>query len=83
MEDVKTLRAFLDLLNYAINFIKNLGKCTFPLYNKTSLTGQRKFNIEDIKLVQKIKEMVNDLPYLSLPLDPDYLVIEYDGCELG
>jgi len=27
--------------------------------------------------------MVNSLPYLSLPLDYDYLVIEYDGCEQG
>ena len=83
MEDIKTLRAFLGLLNYARNFIKDLGKYTAPLYNKTSLTGQRKFNTEDIKLVQKIKEMVNNLPYLSLPLDSDYLVIECDGCEQG
>ena len=35
--------------------------------------------MEDIKLVQKIKEMVNNFPYLSLPLDSDYLVIE---CEV-
>jgi len=27
--------------------------------------------------------MVNNLLYLSLPLDSDYLVIECDGCELG
>jgi len=27
--------------------------------------------------------MVNDLPYLSLPLDSDYLVVECDDCELG
>ena len=64
-------------------FIKDLWKYTTPLYNKTSLTEQRKFNTEDIKLVQKIKEMVNNLPYLSLPLDSDYLVIECDGCEQG
>jgi len=51
MEDIKTLRAFLGLLNYARNFIKDLGKYTTPLYNKTSLTGQRKFNKDDIKLV--------------------------------
>ena len=25
--------------------------------------------------------MVNNLSYLSLPLDSDYLVIECDGCE--
>ena len=83
MEDIKTLRAFLGLLNYARNFIKDLGKYTAHLYNKTFLTEQRKFNTKDIKLVQKIKEMVNNLPYLSLPLDSDYLVIECDGCEQG
>ena len=27
--------------------------------------------------------MVNDLPYLSLPLDSNYLVVECDSCELG
>ena len=39
MEDIKTLRTFLGLLNYARNFIKDLGKYKTPLYNKTSLTG--------------------------------------------
>lgn len=83
MEDIKTLRAFLGLLNYTRNFIKNLGKYTAPLYNKTSLTGERKFNTEDIKLVREIKEMVKTLPELNLPLDSDYLIIECDGCEQG
>ena len=27
--------------------------------------------------------MVNNLSYLSLPLDSDYLVIKCDGCEQG
>ena len=35
------------------------------------------------KIIQKIKEMANNFPYLSLPLDFDYLVIECDGCEHG
>jgi len=83
MEDIKTLRSFLGLLNYARGYIKDLGKYTSPLYNKTSLTGQRKFNSEDIKLVKEIKEKVKNLPELSLPLDSDYLVIQCDGCELG
>ena len=64
-------------------YIKDLGKYTTPLYNKTSLTGQRKFNSEDVKLVKEIKEKIKYLPELSLPLDSDYLVIECDGCELG
>jgi len=83
MEDIKTLRSFLGLLNYARNFIPDLGKYTAPLYNKTSLKGERKFNSEDIKLVQNIKQKVNKLPTLQLPLDSDYLVLECDGCESG
>jgi len=83
MEDIKTLRSFLGLLNYARGYIKDLGKYTSLLYNKTALTGQRKFNSEDIKLVKEIKEKVKNLPELSLPLDSDYLVIECGGCELG
>ena len=75
MKDIKTLRSFLGLLNYARGYIKDLGKYTSPLYNKTSLTGQRKFNSEDIKLVKEIKEKVKNLPELSLPLDSDYLVM--------
>ena len=27
--------------------------------------------------------MINNLSYLSLPLDFDYLVLESDGCEQG
>jgi len=53
MEDIKILRAFIGLLNYAKKIIKDLGKCTALLYNKTSLIGQRKFNTKNIKLVQK------------------------------
>jgi len=83
MEDIKTLRSFLGLLNYARSFIPNLGKYTAPLYNKTSLKGERKFNSEDIKLDQDIKQKVNKLPTLQLPLDSGYLVLECDGCESG
>ena len=74
---------FLPLALIPRGYIKDLGKYTSPLYNKTSLTGQRKFNSEDVKLVKEIKEKVKNLPELSLPLDSDYLVIECDGCELG
>jgi len=83
MEDIKTLRSFLGLLNYVRSFIPDLGKYIAPLYNKTSLKGERKFNSEDIKLVQDIKQKVNKLPTLQLPLDSDYLVVECDGCESG
>jgi len=40
--EVKTLRSLLGLLNYARNFIPNLGKYSSPLYNKTSLKERKK-----------------------------------------
>ena len=33
-------------------------------------------------MVQNIKQKVNKLPTLQLPLDSDYLVLECDGCEV-
>ncbi|PKU66606.1 putative mitochondrial protein [Dendrobium catenatum] len=83
LEDIKLLRTFLGLLNYARPFIKDLSKYTKPLYNKTSLKGTRTFNREDVLLVQKIKDLVSKLPELTLPVDSDYLIIESDGCEQG
>ena len=34
-------------------------------------------------MVKNIKQKVNKLPTLQLPLDSDYLVVECNGCELG
>ena len=83
LEDLKQLQKFLGLVNYARPFIRDLGKIAGPLYGKTSPKGQRYFNIEDIKLVQKIKERLKDLPKLDMPLDTDYLIIETDGSLTG
>lgn len=83
LKDLKQLQSFLGLLNYARRFIKNLSKFTRPLYNKTSIKGTRQFNTEDIKLVKLLKQMVQDLPEMAIPLETDYLVIQTDGCETG
>jgi len=83
IKNVKSLQQFLGLVNYARPFIKNLGKLIGPLYSKSSLTGVKKINIEDDKQVDKIKNLVKDLPDLRLPLDTDYMIVESDGCELG
>lgn len=56
LNNLKDLQKFLGIINYARPFIKDLGKIAGPLYSKTGTKGQKKFNIEDIKLVQKIKE---------------------------
>lgn len=46
---------------------------------RQGLKDKKKFNIKDIKLVQKIKEKIKDIPDLSVPLETDYLIIETVG----
>lgn len=78
LDKTKDLQKFLGLLNYARNFIKDLGKITRPLYSKIGSTGQNTFNVEDIKLVQQLKRMIQDFPDLAPPLETDYLIVEID-----
>ena len=83
LEDLKTLQCFLGLLNYARPYIKNLSQLAEPLYSKIKITGQKYFNQEDIKLVQKIKELVKNLPTLHLPLESEYKIIQTDASQTG
>ena len=81
LEDLKTLQSFLGLLNNARPYIKNLTQLAGPLYSKTKNRRQKYFNKEDIKLVQKIKEFVKNLPTLHLPLDSEYKIIQTDASQ--
>jgi hypothetical protein len=81
--NTEELQKFLGLVNYARAYIKDIGKVIRPLYSKTNLKGQKHFNIEDIKQVKKVEEMVKNLPLLRLPLDADYMIIESDCSDLG
>ena len=83
LEKTKDLQKFLGLVNYARNFIQDLGKIAGPLYAKTGSKGQKNFNIEDIKLIQKIIEKIKNIPDLKIPLESDYLIIQTDGSDLG
>ena len=83
LDKTKDLQNFLGLLNYARAFIKDLGKVAGPLYSKTGSTGQKTFNTEDIKLVQQLKRMIQDIPDLTLPLEMDYLIVKTDGSLQG
>lgn len=83
LSNTKDLQTFLRLVNYARNFIKDLEKIVGPLYSKTSKNGQKHFNQEDIKLVQKMENLGKDLPGLNLPLDTDYIIIKTNGCSFG
>ena len=73
----------MGLINYAPKFIPNLSKLVGPLYSKTTKSGQRHFNMEDIKLVKTIKEAVKNIKPLELPLVTDYIIIKVDGCKEG
>ena len=61
------------------NFIPNLSQMARPLYNNTKPTGEHRFNNEDIKLVQKIKNIVRKIKPLELPSPNAYLIIESNG----
>ena len=76
-------QAFLETLNYARMYNKDLSKLVWLLYSKCSAKGQKYFNSEAIKLVQKIKEEIKKVPDFHLPLDLDYKIVQTDGCELG
>lgn len=83
LETKRELQQFVGLVNYGRKFIKNLSSLAGPLYSKLGKNGQRFFNQEDIKLVQKIKEEVKKIQPLKLPKETDYLILETDGSVLG
>ena len=63
------------------HILKNLSRLAGPLYSKTKNTGQRYFNQEDIKLAQKIKELVKHLPTLHLPLETEYKIVQTNASQ--
>nr|GMD16808.1 polyprotein [Ipomoea batatas] len=79
----KGLRSWLGILNYARAYIPNLGKMLGPLYEKTSPTGEIRFNSQDWKLVREIKQKIHQLPPLELPPKDCCIVLEADGCMDG
>ena len=83
LEDTKQLQSFLGILNYARMYIPNLSKIIGPIYSKTTPTGQKYFNQQDIALVRKIKDICRNLPDLQLPLESEYIVVETDASQLG
>lgn len=83
LKEKKGLRSWLGTLNYARNYIPNLGKLLGPLYEKTSEKGDKRFKPSDYELVRKIKGIVNTLPDLEIPPEGSYIVLETDGCMEG
>ncbi|ANN87818.1 polyprotein [Canna yellow mottle associated virus] len=83
LKETKGLRSFLGILNYARNYIPNLGKTLGPLYSKTSPNGERRMNAQDWALINKIKQQVQNLPDMELPPDNAVITLETDGCMDG
>lgn len=83
LETLKGLQRFLGILNYARNYIPNLGKHTGPLYNKCSINGERKFNKQDWNSIKEIRKCITKLPDLDLPPPDAYIIIETDGSLTG
>jgi Reverse transcriptase (RNA-dependent DNA polymerase) len=83
MKEKAGLRSWLGILNYARNYIPNLGTLLGPLYSKTSPHGDKRLKSSDYQLIDKIKELVQSLPDLELPPQGTYIVLETDGCMEG
>ncbi|AAY99427.1 polyprotein [Banana streak virus Acuminata Yunnan] len=83
LKETKGLRKWLGVLNYARAYIPNLGKTLGPLYSKTSVNGEKRMNSQDWKVVQLIKNQVQNLPDLDIPPAGATMVLETDGCMEG
>ncbi|GJU87783.1 Orf y [Tanacetum coccineum] len=85
-EELKTkkgLRSFLGILNYARNHIPKLGILLRPLYEKINAHGDKRLKPSDYELVRKIKEQVQNLSDLEIPLENAHIILETDGCMEG
>ncbi|KAG6523283.1 hypothetical protein ZIOFF_013139 [Zingiber officinale] len=67
LTEIRALRRWLGILNYARAYIPNLGKTLGPLYSKTSVKGERHMNTQDWKIIEQIKQQVQNLPDLEIP----------------
>lgn len=67
LKNKKGLRYWLGILNYARTYIPNLSSKLGPLYEKTSIHGDKRMKPSDWALVQQIKAQVQTLPDLEIP----------------
>ncbi|DAF42458.1 TPA_asm: replicase [Bacopa monnieri virus 3] len=67
IETRKQLQSFLGLINQLREFIPKLSKHLVPLQKKLKKDIQWSWTQDDIKLINKIKEMCKDLPKLEYP----------------
>ncbi|GJT19075.1 Orf y [Tanacetum coccineum] len=60
-----------------------LGILLRLFYGKTNAHGDKRLKSSDYELVKKIKEHVQNLPDLEIPLENAYIILETDGCMEG
>ncbi|KAL4575551.1 hypothetical protein LXL04_022398 [Taraxacum kok-saghyz] len=85
-EKLKTkacLRSFLGILNYARNYIPKLSLLLGPLYEKTNPHGDKRMKPSDYEIIRNIKQKIQTLPYLQIPPEEAYIIIETDRCMEG
>lgn len=83
LKTTKGLRSWLGILNYARNYMPNMGKILGPLYSKVSPNGERRMNSEDWRLIREVRSTIRQLPELEIPPTKCFIIIETDGCMEG
>lgn len=81
LTDKKQLQSLLGILNYGRNFIKGLSKKEIPLIEKLKKNKEFHWTEKDKKLLQQIKQDLNQLPEVYFPKPGDKLILETDASD--
>lgn len=82
IKDKTQLQRFLGCLNYVSDFIKDLRIICEPLYSRLR-KNPKPWTQEHTKVVQKIKQIIKNLPFLGIPHPNAFMIVETDASELG
>ena len=77
-KNITELRGFIGICTYYRNFVKGFSKLTSPLTDLTKKDAF-KWNEEDEKAIQKMKEVMSSCPILALPDFSKPFVVECDA----
>ena len=80
--NVKSLRGFLGLTGYYRRFIQNYGRIAWPLYNLLKKDGF-KWNEVDKEATRKLKNVMAEIPILTIPNFTQPFIVETDASNKG